>query len=116
MVGRQVRVCVGGDDGRRVPQDPLQSEDVAAGHDEVTCEGVAEIVHPNPRVTDAKERTFQFLRQGIEESLAVTAAVAGAEGERLIFGWWVITYHLFETCMDLEDSLHGHASFYIDVP
>jgi len=31
-------------------------------------------------------------------------------------GRWVITYHLFEDCMDLEDSPHGHASFYIDVP
>lgn len=31
-------------------------------------------------------------------------------------GLWVITYHLFETCADLTDSPHGHASFYIDVP
>ena len=31
-------------------------------------------------------------------------------------GRWVITYHLFEDCMDLVDSPHGHASFYIDVP
>jgi hypothetical protein len=31
-------------------------------------------------------------------------------------GRWTITYHLFETCHDLVDSPHGHASFYIDVP
>jgi len=32
-------------------------------------------------------------------------------------GRWVITYHLFEDdCVDVPDSPHGHASFYIDVP
>ena len=31
-------------------------------------------------------------------------------------GRWVIKYHLFEDCKDVEDSPHGHASFYIDVP
>ena len=31
-------------------------------------------------------------------------------------GRWELTYHLFETCNDLPDSAHGHASFYIDVP
>jgi hypothetical protein len=31
-------------------------------------------------------------------------------------GRWTITYHLFETCHDLVDSPHGHASFFIDVP
>ena len=31
-------------------------------------------------------------------------------------GDWHITYHLFETCNDLENSPHGHASFHIDVP
>jgi hypothetical protein len=32
-------------------------------------------------------------------------------------GRWVIRYHYFETCSDVaEDSPHGHAAFYIDVP
>ena len=32
-------------------------------------------------------------------------------------GRWVIRFHYFETCSDVpEDSPHGHAAFYIDVP
>jgi hypothetical protein len=32
-------------------------------------------------------------------------------------GRWVIRFHYFEDCSDLpEDSPHGHAAFYIDVP
>ena len=32
-------------------------------------------------------------------------------------GRWVIRFHYFENCSDLpEDSPHGHAAFYIDVP
>ncbi|HVZ33780.1 MAG TPA: hypothetical protein VG963_15215 [Polyangiaceae bacterium] len=32
-------------------------------------------------------------------------------------GRWVVRFHFFETCSDVpEDSPHGHAAFYIDVP
>lgn len=32
-------------------------------------------------------------------------------------GRWVVRFHFFEECSDIpEDSPHGHASFYIDVP
>jgi hypothetical protein len=32
-------------------------------------------------------------------------------------GRWVIRFHYFEDCSDIpEDSPHGHAAFYIDVP
>jgi hypothetical protein len=32
-------------------------------------------------------------------------------------GRWVIRFHYFESCSDVvEDSPHGHAAFYIDVP
>jgi hypothetical protein len=32
-------------------------------------------------------------------------------------GRWTVRFHLFETCSDrLEDSPHGHAAFYVDVP
>ena len=32
-------------------------------------------------------------------------------------GRWTVRFHVFENCSDLlEDSPHGHAAFYIDVP
>jgi hypothetical protein len=31
-------------------------------------------------------------------------------------GRWQIRFHFFENCVDLPDSPHGHAAFYIDVP
>ena len=31
-------------------------------------------------------------------------------------GKWTMRFHFFETCADTEDSPHGHAAFFIDVP
>jgi hypothetical protein len=32
-------------------------------------------------------------------------------------GQWTIRFHLFDSCDDtLEDSPHGHAAFYVEVP
>jgi hypothetical protein len=32
-------------------------------------------------------------------------------------GKWVVRFHFFENCDDLvEDSPHGHAAFYVQVP
>ena len=32
-------------------------------------------------------------------------------------GRWTVRFHFFETCLDArEDSPHGHAAFYVDVP
>ena len=32
-------------------------------------------------------------------------------------GRWVVRFHLYESCDDtLDDSPHGHAAFYFDVP
>jgi hypothetical protein len=32
-------------------------------------------------------------------------------------GAWTVRFHLFETCKDLvDDSPHGHAAFFVDVP
>jgi YtkA-like len=32
-------------------------------------------------------------------------------------GTWTVRFHLFENCLDYaDDSPHGHAAFYIDVP
>ena len=31
-------------------------------------------------------------------------------------GKWTVRYHFFEDCADADDSPHGHAAFYINVP
>jgi hypothetical protein len=31
-------------------------------------------------------------------------------------GRWTVRFHLFETCIDSEDSPHGHVAFYVEVP
>jgi hypothetical protein len=32
-------------------------------------------------------------------------------------GMWTVRFHFFETCTDFaEDSPHGHAAFYLNVP
>jgi hypothetical protein len=31
-------------------------------------------------------------------------------------GRWQVRFHLFDNCQDAEDSPHGHAAFYVDVP
>jgi hypothetical protein len=31
-------------------------------------------------------------------------------------GQWIIRFHLFEDCADAQDSPHGHAAFYVNVP
>jgi hypothetical protein len=33
-----------------------------------------------------------------------------------VSGVWTVRFHLFESCIDSDDSPHGHAAFYIKVP
>lgn len=64
-----------------------------------TLDAALPIANSNPKTTEAPTGTYTISPIRFPKA-----------------GRWVITYHLFEDCMDLEDSPHGHASFYIDVP
>lgn len=68
-------------------------------HVEGTLNNAVPIANTNPKTTESPPGTYTIGPVKFPQA-----------------GRWVITYHLFESCMDLEDSPHGHASFYIDVP
>ena len=71
----------------------------AEAHLEGTLDNAVAIANTNPKTTESPPGTYTITPVKFPKA-----------------GRWVITYHLFEHCMDLEDSPHGHASFYIDVP
>jgi len=72
----------------------------AAAHLEGTLDDAVAIANTDPKTIESPPGTYTISPVRFPKS-----------------GRWVITYHLFEDdCADLEDSPHGHASFYIDVP
>jgi hypothetical protein len=71
----------------------------------------------NPEVFLADNPSHISPSQNIKapESPAGTYAVGPILFDRS--GRWVVRFHYFETCSDVEeDSPHGHVAFYIDVP
>jgi hypothetical protein len=72
---------------------------MAAANLQGTLDNSVAIANTDPKTTESPPGTYTITPVKFPKS-----------------GQWVITYHLFESCMDLEDSPHGHASFYIDVP
>lgn len=58
--------------------------------------------HPSPMTGSSSE--------GPPGTYQVGPIVFDAPGE------WTVRFHLFETDCDTDDSPHGHAAFYIDVP
>ncbi len=64
-----------------------------------------DLTHPTPSIPSSTEST----------TTPGTYTITPIKFDRS--GRWLIRFHLFEDCSDaLDDSPHGHAAFFIDVP
>ena len=82
----------------------LQDGKPATGAKKVDTEVFLSETHPAPSMGDAKE-------MGTGTGVYVFGPIKFD-----MSGRWTVRFHLFDDCADSEDSPHGHAAFFIDVP
>jgi YtkA-like len=82
----------------------LQDGKPATGAKKVDIEAFLTETHPAPSVGEGKET-------GTGTGVYVMGPVKFD-----MSGKWTVRFHLFDDCADSEDSPHGHAAFYINVP